>query len=125
MGAAAILDSNANRNQNDEDFRNQKDESKNVKIKTSKYNGVSRIKDGSKWMVQLAHNKKQYYGGLFENEDHAAMKVNLLCEKLGIEHKNPQINIELDKIQQVQNQSLRHQYTGVCGTTKKKNGKHS
>jgi len=25
------------------------------------------------------HNKKTYYGGYFDNEEHAAMSVNLLC----------------------------------------------
>ena len=51
----------------------------------------------------MKHNKTKYYGGLFENEEHAAMKVNSLCDRLGIEHKNPTIDIEADKIQRVMN----------------------
>ena len=49
----------------------------------------------------MTHNQKQYHGGLFENEKHAAMKVNSLCDKCEIERKNPMIIIEPDKIQQV------------------------
>ena len=47
------------------------------------------------------HNKKLYYGGYFDNEEQAAMKVNLLCDKHGKERKNPMIDIKLDAIQQV------------------------
>ena len=47
------------------------------------------------------HKGKKYYAGLFDNEKHAAMKVNLLCDKLGIKRKNPMIDVELDTIRQV------------------------
>ena len=47
----------------------------------------------------MTHNKKQYFGGYFNIEQHAAMKVNLLCDEHKIERKNPTINIELDEIQ--------------------------
>ena len=47
------------------------------------------------------HNKKLYYSGLFDHEEQAAMQVNLLCDKNGIERKNPMIIIEPDAIQQV------------------------
>ena len=46
------------------------------------------------------HNKKRYYGGYFDNEEQAAMKVNLLCDKYEIERMNPMINITMDEIQQ-------------------------
>jgi len=78
----------------------------------SKYTGVVWNKNTKKWQSQLKHNKTKYYGGLFENEEHAAMKVNSLCDRLGIEHKNPTIDIEADKIQRAQNHTSI--YTGVC-----------
>jgi len=77
----------------------------------SKYTGVVWNKNTKKWQSQLKHNKTKYYGGLFENEEHAAMKVNSLCDRLGIEHKNPTIDIEADKIQRIQNKTSK--YTGV------------
>jgi len=49
----------------------------------------------------LIHNKKTYFGGYFDNEEHAAMKVKLLCEKNGIKRKNPMILIKTDVIQQM------------------------
>ena len=49
----------------------------------------------------MTHKKKKYYGGLFDNEEHAAMKVNLLCDKYGIERKNPMIDINPNVIKQV------------------------
>ena len=72
-----------------------------IQNKTSKYAGVCWKKDNKCWKVQLAYNKKQYHGGYFDNEEHAAMKVNLLCDKYGIERKNPVINIDPDGIQKV------------------------
>ena len=39
------------------------------------------------------HNKKTHYGRTFDNEEQAAMSVNLLCDKLEMERKNPTINI--------------------------------
>ena len=67
-----------------------------VPNKTSIYAGVSWKKDNKKWQAQLAYNKKIYYGGLFDNEEHAAMKVNLLCDKFEMERTNLMINIALD-----------------------------
>jgi len=83
-----------------------------LKNQTSIYTGVCWHKDSKKWLVRLVHNKKSYLGGLFDNEEQAAMKVNLLCDKNGIERKNPMIIIEPDKMQQVPNQTSK--YTGVC-----------
>merc|ERR1712034_231670 len=64
-----------------------------------------------KWKAMLSHKHKHYRVGYFDNEEHAAMKVNLLCDTLGIERKNLTINVELDEIQQVQN--LSSIYIGV------------
>jgi len=82
-----------------------------VPNKTSQYNGVSWQKDAKKWRVQFVHNKKKYSGGYFDNEEHAAMQVNLLCDKMEIERKNPTVIIEPDGIQQPPNQTS--QYNGV------------
>jgi hypothetical protein len=72
-----------------------------VPNQTSKYTGVCWRKDFKKWQSRLLHKKKSYYGGYFDNEEHAAMSVNLLCDKYGKERKNPMIIIEPDKMQQV------------------------
>ena len=47
------------------------------------------------------HDTKNYHGGLFDNEEQAAMGVNLLCDKYEIERKNPTINIKPIQMQQV------------------------
>jgi hypothetical protein len=60
---------------------------------TSIYTGVSWNSDTKKWKAQLKHNGKNYHGGYFDNEEHAAMKINLLCDEYGIKRKNPEINI--------------------------------
>jgi len=80
---------------------------------TSKYNGVCWSKNAKTWQATLcmSHNQKKIHGGYFDIEEHAAMKVNLLCDEYEIERKNPMINIDLDPIQQVQNQTSNH--TGV------------
>ena len=65
------------------------------KKKTSKYFGVFWNSNNKKWQAQLKHNRKQYYGTLFDNEEHAAMKINLLCDQYGIKRKNSTIDIEL------------------------------
>ena len=49
----------------------------------------------------MKHNQKVHYGGLFDNEEHAAMKINLLCDKMGIDRKNPMIDLKPDAMQQV------------------------
>ena len=69
--------------------------------KTSKYFGVTWNNNAKKWQVQLFHNKTHYYGGNFDNEEQAAMKINLLCDKFGKERKNPMINIDLAEVQKV------------------------
>ena len=42
------------------------------------------------------HKGKYYFGEYFDIEEHAAMKINLLCDKYEIKRKNPMINIDLD-----------------------------
>merc|ERR1711925_35840 len=69
--------------------------------KTSKYAGVCWNTNAKKWQVQFVHNKHLYYGGLFDNEEHAAMKVNLLCDKYETERRNPMITIKPNVIHQV------------------------
>merc|ERR1712034_83731 len=53
-----------------------------------------------KWNAHLKHKGKEYYGGYSDNEEHAAMKVNLLCDKYELERKNPTINTKPNAIQQ-------------------------
>jgi len=72
-----------------------------VQDPTSKYNGVSWNTRDKKWLTQVMHNGKKYSPGKFDNEKHAAMQVNLLCDKFGIKRKNPMIDLEPDAIQQV------------------------
>jgi len=85
----------------------------NFRNKTSLYNGVSWNKKDKKWQVQLTHNKKKYHGGLFDNEEYAAMEVNLLCDKYEMERKNPTINTKPNAIQQ-KPRNKTSIYTGVC-----------
>ena len=57
------------------------------------------MKDKKKWLVRFTHNKNKYYGGVFDIEEDAAMEVNLLCDKHGIERKNTIIkNMKTDTI---------------------------
>ena len=69
--------------------------------KTSIYTGVSWNSDNKKWQTNLCHNGKQYYGGLFDNEEHAAMKINLLCDEFGIKRKNSTIDIKPHEMRNV------------------------
>jgi len=82
------------------------------KSQTSKYIGVSWNSNIKKWKTQLYHNKKEYHGGYFDNEEHAAMSVNLLCDEYEIQCKNPMIDIDLNTIPQ-QFKSQTSKYTGV------------
>ena len=47
----------------------------------------------------MQHNNKKYCYGSFDNEEDAAIKVNLICDKCEIKHKNPTIKMKLDVIQ--------------------------
>ena len=72
-----------------------------VQSQTSQYIGVSWFPRSKKWKVTLAHKRKKYHGGYCDNEKHAAMKVNLLCDTFGIERRNPTIDIKLDAMRKV------------------------
>jgi len=72
-----------------------------VLIQASIYTGVSWQKNAKKWKATLAYNKKQYYGGYFDEEEQAAMSINLLCDKFGIKRKNPTIDKKTDAMQQI------------------------
>jgi len=92
---------------------------KQFQNQTSQYNGVCWNNNEKKWHAKLKHNKKTCYGGYFDNEEQAAMSVNLLCDKIGIERKNPNVIMEPEEIQhQFQNQTS--QYNGVCWNKDKK-----
>jgi len=116
--AEVKMDPNPNQSQCEQDFQDQQDSSKKVQNQISKYIGVSWNKDCKCWQVNFQHNKKHYYGGLFDNEEHAATKVNLLCDKIEIKRKNSTTIIESDLIQKVKNQSSK--YIGVCWHKEKK-----
>jgi len=59
------------------------------KQKTSQYIGVYWYKQRHKWCVELHWpGSKKNFGGYFNDELDAARKVNQLCEKFGIPHKN-------------------------------------
>jgi len=88
------------------------------KSKTSKFTGVNWNTENKKWFVQLMHKRKKYFGGYFDDEEHAAMKVNLLCDKLEMERKNGTININPNSIQQMKSKTSK--FTGVYWTKNKK-----
>jgi len=67
---------------------------------TSQYIGVYWHKKHKKWRALLMYNGKRYFIGLFDNEKDAAMKLNSLCDKFGIQRKNPMIDIQFDAIRQ-------------------------
>merc|ERR1712034_102767 len=75
-------------------------------------------KDSKKWHAQLMHQHKKHYGGLFDNEEDAAMSVNLLCDDYEVERKNPKINLKLFEAYQVQNSIS--QYIGVSWIRERK-----
>merc|ERR1712034_104461 len=78
-----------------------------VSNQTSKYIGVAWDKKCKKWKTQLIYKGKSYYGGYFDIEEHAAMELNLICDKIKIKRKNPEINID---IIQKKTRSKVHQY---------------
>merc|ERR1712034_69335 len=90
-----------------------------VQNSISQYIGVSWIRERKKWRARLPHKGKKYSAGLFDNEKHAAMKVNLLCDKFGIQRKNPMIDIEFDVIPQVNNSTSQYTYVHWDKTKKK------
>jgi len=60
----------------------------------SQYRGVIWAQKDRRWLatVYMGKNKK-YYGGYFCGEVEAAKKVNQICDGLGIEQKNPEVNM--------------------------------
>merc|ERR1712034_43231 len=70
-----------------------------IQNQTSNYYGVSWRTDCKKWQTILGHNGNRYYGGLFDDEEHGAMKINLLCDECGIKRANSTIDIKDDVIQ--------------------------
>jgi hypothetical protein len=96
-----------------------------VPHKTSKYTGVSWNKDCKKWKAEFVHHAKTYYGGLFDHEENAAMKINLICDKIKIERKNPETNedaiqkkinpnIDQENIVKMEDESIRYALKDEC-----------
>jgi len=56
------------------------------------YNGVVWRKDQQKWRAIILWKNNRYDGGCYSDELDAAKRVNQLCDKLGIERKNPDVN---------------------------------
>jgi hypothetical protein len=71
--------------------------------KKSEYQGVLWVEKcvNKQWQAYVYIKRKTRYGGCFDTEQQAAMKVNLMCDKHKIPRKNPTIDIELDVVQQV------------------------
>ena len=62
-----------------------------VHNKTLRYTGVIWNKRTKKWQVQLNHDKKKYNGGYFNNKEDASMRVNQLCDNIGIQLEEHEI----------------------------------
>jgi len=114
QGMEKFLNLNQNQSHYEQGLHNQQDTFEKVPNKTSKYTGVCWHKDNKKWRAQVMHNKNNYYGAYFDNEKHAAMSVNLLCDKFEIARKNPMINIKANVIQQLMLKNQTSIYHGVC-----------
>ena len=71
------------------------------KSQTSIYTGVGWKQNINKWQTRLTSDKKTCFGGYFDDEEYAAMKINSLCNELSIQRKNPIIDINLNEIQPV------------------------
>lgn len=61
------------------------------KTKSSQYHGVSWITATQRWIGSVHYKGKSNYAGTWKSEIDAAYSVNLLCDKLGLPRKNPQI----------------------------------
>lgn len=94
--------------------------SRSTKGSTSKYRGVSWNKRLEKWMVRI----KGKYIGTFEDEDEAARVWNMHAKKewgelayqneVGVDSRNPLINIEKDKTNQHRScKDRKRKYRGV------------
>jgi len=61
------------------------------KEKTSQYKGVHWEAQTGKWKAYFYRKGKFKFGGSFQDELDAAIKVNKLCANLGIPHRNPTV----------------------------------
>ena len=60
---------------------------------SSKYVGVCWIKENRKWLSRVQHNGETHSIGYFEIEEDAAKAVNLKCQELNIQLKNPGVGV--------------------------------
>ena len=60
---------------------------------SSKYYGVSWVKERKKWLARVQHNGETHSIGYFEIEEDTAKAVNLKCQELNIPLKNPSIGV--------------------------------
>jgi len=77
---------------------------KTIKI-TSKFKGISWTNRERKWRVTISIQNHKYSGGYFNEEIEAAMRVNQLCDELGIAQKNPELNTMTNKTKQPKHNS--------------------
>lgn len=55
----------------------------------SKYHNVSYDKSRSKWVAKVTHNGKNHFQKRFYNEIEAALHVNWIIDKLGLQEERP------------------------------------
>ena len=60
---------------------------------SSKYFGVSWVKERKKWTCVFFLNGERHYAGSFKIEEDAAKAVNLKCQELNITLKNPSVGV--------------------------------
>jgi len=77
---------------------------------TSQYRGVSWSKDRKRWKVTVKFEGK-HNASYHVNEVDAAKRVNQVCDELGIERKNPEVDAMPNK--EIKD-GMTSQYTGVC-----------
>jgi len=85
---------------------------------TSRYKGVSWHSQNRKWRVQLClGTHKKIFGGQFVDELRAAEKVNDLCDKYGVEHKNLGLERNIHETNITKIKYSTSQYKGVSWST--------
>jgi len=70
-----------------------------IKNETSEYRGVSWNVQYRKWTTVVCVNRNRYHGGYFDEEIEAAQKVNQLCDELGTQQRNPELNTIVNSIE--------------------------